>query len=110
MALRIPKQNRVAKITRVMLDLTRFTVALPSLGNRRPSCVPRLSTIKRFSRQSIAIQRDCESTSATCLSSGSFDDGLTRDEFLTRSFAFVQRASLLIAPRTYGGRAGELPF
>src|SRR3954452_9381824 len=36
-ALRVPKQNRVAKITRVMLDLTRLTVALPSLENRRPS-------------------------------------------------------------------------
>src|SRR5262245_17741168 len=72
MALRVPKANRVAKITRVMLDLTRLTVALPSLENRRPSCVPRLSTIKRFRRQSTAIQRDGESTSATCLSSGSF--------------------------------------
>src|SRR5882724_9799372 len=72
MALRVPKQNRVAKITRVMLDLTRLTVALPSLENRRPSCVPRLSTIKRFRPQSTAIQRDSESTSATYLSSGSF--------------------------------------
>src|SRR6188472_3818706 len=71
MALRVPKQNRVTKITRVMLDLTRLTVALPSLENRRPSCVPRLSTIKRFRRQSTAIQRGGESTSATCLSSGS---------------------------------------
>src|SRR6478672_8228168 len=47
-ALRAPKQNRVAKITRVMLDLTCLTVAHPSLENRRPSCVPWLSTIKRF--------------------------------------------------------------
>src|SRR4249920_1924600 len=72
MALRVPKQNRVAKITRVMLDLTRLTVALPSLENRRPSCVPRLSTNKRLRRQSTAIQRDREPTSATCLSFGSF--------------------------------------
>src|SRR4051812_22929363 len=43
MALKVPKQNRVAKITRVMLDLTRLTVALPSLENRRPSCGPYLS-------------------------------------------------------------------
>src|SRR5882724_13351562 len=66
-ALMEPRQNRVAKITRVIIDLTRLMVAPPSqkiVDGAAKS--PRLA-IKRLLLQSTAIRRDCESTFGTCL-------------------------------------------
>src|SRR3954454_902421 len=66
-ALMEPRQNRVAKITRVIADLTRLMVAPTSQKIVDGGAwSPRLA-IKRFLLQSTAMHRDCESTFGTCL-------------------------------------------